>query len=130
MKSRRLSGILWNLLSFCLIITKSRDIFFDINGPLSMAWQIFANILIIIISFLLFKIPSINFRELEMIMRKEIVVKLKITTYLPYIILIVNLFNTSSCCYSVRLILYLVVLLLYLLLTTLQILVYSKYKEF
>lgn len=131
MKSKRLSGILWNILMLCLIITKTRDIFFDIDGSMSMVWQIFANVLIIICGFLLFKMPSINFREVEMLKDKEIAVKFKIMTYLLYSILIVNLFNTSSVCsYSIQLILYIVVILLYLLFTVLQIQIHSKYKEF
>ena len=129
MESRTLSGILWNLLILWLIISKSISLFFDIDGSMFIIWKILSNVLIISICLLLFRGPSI--RELEMSIGKEIAGKLKIMTYIAFIILFINIFVGMSTIFSwsVQMILYSVMLILYVVFTALQIQVYFKCKN-
>ena len=129
MGSRTLSGILWNLLILWLIISKSISLFFDLDGYVLMIWKILSNVLIISICLLLFRGPSI--RELEMSIGKEIAGKLKIMTYIAFIILFINIFVGMSTIFSwsVQMILYFVMLILYVVFTALQIQVYFKCKN-
>ena len=128
MGSRILSGILWNLLIIWLIISKSISLFFDIDGLMLIIWKILSNVLIVLICFLLFRGPSI--RELEMSIGKEIAGKLKIMTYITFIILFVNIFvgKPTICSWAVQIILYSVMVILYVVFTILQILIHFKYK--
>lgn len=128
MGSRILSGILWNLLIIWLIISKSVSLFFDIDGLMLIIWKILSNVLIVLICFLLFRGPSI--RELEMSIGKEIAGKLKIMTYITFIILFVNIFvgKPTICSWAVQIILYSVMVILYVVFTILQILIHFKYK--
>ena len=73
--------------------------------------------------------PSI--RELEISIGKEIAGKLKIRTYITFIILFVNIFVGMSTIFSwsVQMILYSVMLILYVVFTALQILIHFKYKD-
>ena len=128
MGSRTLSGILWNLLILWLIISKSISLFFDIDGSMFIIWKILSNVLIILICFLLFRGPSI--RELEMSIGKEIADKLKIMTYITFIILFVNIFvGMSTICWPMQMILYSVMVILYVVFTVLQILIHFKYRD-
>jgi hypothetical protein len=129
MGSRTLSGILWNLLILWLIISKSISLFFDLDGYVLMIWKILSNVLIISIGFMLFRGPSI--RELEMSIGKEIADKLKIMTYIAFMILFINIFVGMSPIFSwsVQMILYSVMLILYVVFTALQIQVYFKCKN-
>lgn len=129
MGSRTLSGILWNLLILWLIISKSISLFFDIDGSMFIIWKILSNVLIISICLLLFRGPSI--RELEMSIGKEIADKLKIMTYIAFMILFINIFVGMSTIFSwsVQMILYSVMLILYVVFTALQIQVYFKCKN-
>ena len=129
MGSRTLSGILCNLLILWLIIDKSISLFFDLDGSVLMIWKILSNVLIILICFLLFRGPSV--RELEMSMGKEIAGKLKIMTYIAFMILFINIFVGMSTIFSwsVQMILYSVMLILYVVFTALQILIHFKYKD-
>lgn len=129
MGSRTLSGILCNLLILWLIIDKSISLFFDLDGSVLMIWKILSNVLIILICFLLFRGPSV--RELEMSMGKEIAGKLKIMTYIAFMILFINIFVGMSTIFSwsVQMILYSVMLILYVVFTALQIQVYFKYRD-
>ena len=129
MGSRTLSGILWNLLILWLIISKSISLFFDIDGSMFIIWKILSNVLIISIGFMLFRGPSI--RELEMSIGKEIAGKLKIMTYIAFIILFINIFVGMSTIFSwsVQMILYSVMLILYVVFTALQILIHFKYRD-
>lgn len=129
MGSRTLSGILWNLLILWLIISKSISLFFDIDGSMFIIWKILSNVLIISICLLLFRGPSI--RELEMSIGKEIAGKLKIMTYIVFMILFINIFVGMSTIFSwsVQMILYSVMLILYVVFTALQILIHFKYKD-
>ena len=129
MGPRTLSGILWNLLIIWLIISKSISLFFDIDGSMFIIWKILSNVLIILICFLLFRGSSI--RELEMSIGKEIADKLKIMTYIAFMILFINIFVGMSTIFSwsVQMILYSVMLILYVVFTALQILIYFKYKD-
>ena len=129
MGSRTLSGILWNLLILWLIISKSISLFFDIDGSMFIIWKILSNVLIISIGFMLFRGPSI--RELEMSIGKEIAGKLKIMTYIVFMILFINIFVGMSPIFSwsVQMILYSVMLILYVVFTALQILIHFKYKD-
>ncbi len=128
MGSRTLSGILWNLLIIWLIISKSISLFFDIDGSMFIIWKILSNVLIILICFLLFRGSSI--RGLEMSIGKEIAGKLKIMTYITYIILFVNIFvGMSTICWPMQMILYSVMVILYVVFTVLQILIHFKYKD-
>lgn len=129
MGSRTLSGILWNLLILWLIISKSISLFFDLDGYVLMIWKILSNVLIISICLLLFRGPSI--RELEMSIGKEIAGKLKIMTYIAFMILFINIFVGMSTIFSwsVQMILYSVMLILYVVFTALQIQVYFKYRD-
>ena len=129
MGSRTLSGILWNLLILWLIISKSISLFFDIDGSMFIIWKILSNVLIILICFLLFRGSSI--RELEMSIGKEIAGKLKIMTYIAFMILFINIFVGMSTIFSwsVQMILYSVMLILYVVFTALQIQVYFKCKN-
>ena len=129
MGSRTLSGILWNLLILWLIISKSISLFFDLDGYVLMIWKILSNVLIISICLLLFRGPSI--RELEMSIGKEIADKLKIMTYIAFMILFINIFVGMSTIFSwsVQMILYSVMLILYVVYTALQIQVYFKCKN-
>jgi hypothetical protein len=129
MGSRTLSGILWNLLILWLIISKSISLFFDLDGYVLMIWKILSNVLIISIGFMLFRGPSI--RELEMSIGKEIADKLKIMTYIAFMILFINIFVGMSPIFSwsVQMILYSVMLILYVVFTALQILIHFKYKD-
>lgn len=128
MGSRTLSGIFWNLLIIWLIISKSISLFFDIDGLMFIIWKILSNVLIISICLLLFRGPSI--RELEMSIGKEIADKLKIMTYITFIILFVNIFvGLSTICWPMQMILYSVMVILYVVFTVLQILIHFKYKD-
>lgn len=129
MGPRTLSGILWNLLILWLIISKSISLFFDLDGYVLMIWKILSNVLIISIGFMLFRGPSI--RELEMSIGKEIAGKLKIMTYIAFMILFINIFVGMSTIFSwsVQMILYSVMLILYVVFTALQIQVYFKCKN-
>lgn len=129
MGSRTLSGILWNLLILWLIISKSISLFFDIDGSMFIIWKILSNVLIISIGFMLFRGPSVL--ELEMSIGKEIAGKLKIMTYIAFMILFINIFVGMSTIFSwsVQMILYSVMLILYVVFTALQILIYFKYKD-
>ena len=129
MESRTLSGILWNLLILWLIISKSISLFFDIDGSMFIIWKILSNVLIISIGFMLFRGPSVL--ELEMSIGKEIAGKLKIMTYIAFIILFINIFVGMSTIFSwsVQMILYSVMLILYVVFTALQIQVYFKCKN-
>ena len=129
MAPRTLSGILCNLLIMWLIISKSISLFFDIDGSMFIIWKILSNVLIISICLLLFRGPSI--RELEMSVGKEIADKLKIMTYIAFMILFINIFVGMSTIFSwsVQMILYSVMLILYVVFTALQILIHFKYKD-
>lgn len=129
MGPRTLSGILCNLLIMWLIISKSISLFFDIDGSMFIIWKILSNVLIISICLLLFRGPSI--RELEMSVGKEIAGKLKIMTYIVFMILFINIFVGMSPIFSwsVQMILYSVMLILYVVFTALQILIHFKYKD-
>lgn len=129
MGSRTLSGILCNLLIMWLIISKSISLFLDIDGSMFIIWKILSNVLIISICLMLFRGPSI--RELEMSIGKEIAGKLKIMTYIAFIILFINIFVGMSTIFSwsVQMILYSVMLILYVVFTALQILIHFKYKD-
>ena len=129
MGSRNLSGILWNLLILWLIISKSISLFFDLDGHVFMIWKILSNVLIISIGFMLFRGPSVL--ELEMSIGKEIAGKLKIMTYIAFMILVINIFVGMSTIFSwsVQMILYSVMLILYVVFTALQILIHFKYKD-
>ena len=129
MRPRTLSGILCNLLIMWLIISKSISLFFDIDGSMFIIWKILSNVLIISIGLMLFRGPSI--RELEMSIGKEIAGKLKIMTYIAFIILFINIFVGMSTIFSwsVQMILYSVMLILYVVFTALQILIHFKYKD-
>ena len=129
MGPRTLSGILCNLLIMWLIISKSISLFFDIDGSMFIIWKILSNVLIISICLLLFRGPSI--RELEMSIGKEIAGKLKIMTYIVFMILFINIFVGMSPIFSwsVQMILYSVMLILYVVFTALQIQVYFKCKN-
>lgn len=128
MGSRTLSGILCNLLIMWLIISKSISLFLDIDGSMFIIWKILSNVLIISICLMLFRGPSI--RELEMSIGKEIAGKLKIMTYITYIILFVNIFvGMSTICWPMQMILYSVMVILYVVFTVSQILIHFKYKD-
>ena len=129
MGSRTLSGILCNLLIIWLIISKSISLFLDIDGSMFIIWKILSNVLIISICLMLFRGPSI--RELEMSIGKEIAGKLKIMTYIAFMILFINIFVGMSTIFSwsVQMILYSVMLILYVVFTALQILIHFKYKD-
>ena len=129
MGPRTLSGILWNLLIIWLIISKSISLFFDLDGHVFMIWKILSNVLIISIGFMLFRGPSVL--ELEMSIGKEIAGKLKIMTYIAFMILFINILVGMSTIFSwsVQMILYSVMLILYVVFTALQILIHFKYKE-
>lgn len=129
MAPRTLSGILCNLLIMWLIISKSISLFFDIDGSMFIIWKILSNVLIISICLMLFRGPSI--RELEMSIGKEIAGKLKIMTYIVFMILFINIFVGMSPIFSwsVQMILYSVMLILYVVFTALQILIHFKYKD-
>ena len=129
MGPRTLSGILWNLLIIWLIISKSISLFFDLDGHVFMIWKILSNVLIISIGFMLFRGPSVL--ELEMSIGKEIAGKLKIMTYIAFMILFINIFVGMSTIFSwsVQMILYSVMLILYVVFTALQILIHFKYKD-
>lgn len=124
-----LSGILCNLLIMWLIISKSISLFLDIDGSMFIIWKILSNVLIISICLMLFRGPSI--RELEMSIGKEIAGKLKIMTYIVFMILFINIFVGMSpiISWSVQMILYSVMLILYVVFTALQIQVYFKCKN-
>ena len=129
MGSRTLSGILCNLLIMWLIISKSISLFLDIDGSMFIIWKILSNVLIISICLMLFRGPSI--RELEMSIGKENAGKLKIMTYIVFMILFINIFVGMSTIFSwsVQMILYSVMLILYVVFTALQILIHFKYKD-
>lgn len=129
MGSRTLSGILWNLLILWLIISKSISLFFDIDGSMFIIWKILSNVLIISIGFMLFRGPSVL--ELEMSIGKEIAGKLKLMTYIAFMILFINIFVGMSTIFSwsVQMILYSVMLILYVVFTALHILIHFKYKD-
>ena len=126
MEPRTLSGILCNLLIVWLIISKSISLFLDIDGSMFIIWKILSNVLIISICLLLFRGPSVL--ELEMSIGKEIAGKLKIMTYIAFIILFINIFVGMSTIFSwsVQMILYSVMLILYVVFTVLQILIHVK----
>ena len=124
-----LSGILCNLLIMWLIISKSISLFFDLDGHVFMILKILSNVLIISIGFMLFRGPSVL--ELEMSIGKEIAGKLKLMTYIAFMILFINIFVGMSTIFSwsVQMILYSVMLILYVVFTALQILIHFKYKD-
>ena len=96
MKSKKLSGLLWNLFFLCTIISKSIDLFIDLDMPLSLIRLVLSNVLIITIWYLLFKRPSVQYRNLEEAVGQKEAVKLEIMANIPYIILIINLFVQKS----------------------------------
>ena len=114
MKSKKLSGLLWNLFILCTIISKSIDLFIDLDMPLSLIRLVLSNVLIITIWYLLFKRPSVQYRNLEEAVGQKEAVKLEIMANIPYIILIINLFVQKSYIeeYPLLWILYIVVILL------------------
>ena len=124
-----LSGILCNLLIMWLIISKSISLFLDIDGSMFIILKILSNVLIISICLLLFRGPSVL--ELEMSIGTEIAGKLKIMTYIAFMILFINIFVGMSTIFSwsVQMILYSVMLILYVVFTALQILIHFKYKD-
>lgn len=119
-------GILLNLLIIWLIISKTLSLFLDMDGTMSIIWRILSNVVIVSICFLLFRGPSI--RELEVSIGKEISGRLKIMSYMSFIILCINIFVGMSTIFSwsVQMILYSVMVLLYVAFTVLQIMTYSK----
>ena len=131
MKSKKLSGLLWNLFFLCTIISKSIDLFIDLDVPLSLIRLVLSNVLIITIWYLLFKRPSVQYRNLEEAVGQKEAVKLEIMANIPYIILIINLFVQKSYIeeYPLLWILYIVMILLYLVFTVLQIILYPRHKD-
>ena len=131
MKSKKLSGLLWNLFFLCTIISKSIDLFIDLDMPLSLIRLVLSNVLIITIWYLLFKRPSVQYRNLEEAVGQKEAVKLEIMANIPYIILIINLFVQKSYIeeYPLLWILYIVVILLYIVFTVLQIILYPRHKD-
>lgn len=132
MKSKKLSGLLWNLFFLCTIISKSIDLFIDLDMPLSLIRLVLSNVLIITIWYLLFKRPSVQYRNLEEAVGQKEAVKLEIMANIPYIILIINLFVQKSYIeeYPLLWILYIVMILLYIVFTVLQIILYPRHKDF
>ena len=131
MKSKKLSGLLWNLFILCTIISKSIDLFIDLDMPLSLIRLVLSNVLIITIWYLLFKRPSVQYRNLEEAVGQKEAVKLEIMANIPYIILIINLFIQKSYIeeYPLLWILYIVMILLYIVFTVLQIILYPRHKD-
>ena len=131
MKSKKLSGLLWNLFFLCTIISKSIDLFIDLDMPLSLIRLVLSNVLIITIWYLLFKRPSVQYRNLEEAVGQKEAVKLEIMANIPYIILIINLFVQRSYIeeYPLLWILYIVMILLYIVFTVLQIILYPRHKD-
>lgn len=131
MKSKKLSGLLWNLFFLCTIISKSIDLFIDLDMPLSLIRLVLSNVLIITIWYLLFKMPSVQYRNLEEAVGQKEAVKLEIMANIPYIILIINLFVQKSYIeeYPLLWILYIVMILLYIVFTVLQIILYPRHKD-
>ena len=131
MKSKKLSGVLWNLFFLCTIISKSIDLFIDLDMPLSLIRLVLSNVLIITIWYLLFKRPSVQYRNLEEAVGQKEAVKLEIMANIPYIILIINLFVQKSYIeeYPLLWILYIVMILLYIVFTVLQIILYPRHKD-
>lgn len=131
MKSKKLSGLLWNLFFLCTIISKSIDLFIDLDMPLSLIRLVLSNVLIITIWYLLFKRPSVQYRNLEEAVGQKEAVKLEIMANIPYIILIINLFIQKSYIeeYPLLWILYIVMILLYIVFTVLQIILYPRHKD-
>ena len=131
MKSKKLSGLLWNLFILCTIISKSIDLFIDLDMPLSLIRLVLSNVLIITIWYLLFKRPSVQYRNLEEAVGQKEAVKLEIMANIPYIILIINLFVQKSYIeeYPLLWILYIVMILLYIVFTVLQIILYPRHKD-
>ena len=131
MKSKKLSGLLWNLFFLCTIISKSIDLFIDLDMPLSLIRLVLSNVLIIAIWYLLFKRPSVQYRNLEEAVGQKEAVKLEIMANIPYIILIINLFVQKSYIeeYPLLWILYIVMILLYIVFTILQIILYPRHKD-
>lgn len=131
MKSKKLSGLLWNLFFLCTIISKSIDLFIDLDMPLSLIRLVLSNVLIITIWYLLFKRPSVQYRNLEEAVGQKEAIKLEIMANIPYIILIINLFVQKSYIeeYPLLWILYIVMILLYIVFTVLQIILYPRHKD-
>lgn len=131
MKSKKLSGLLWNLFFLCTIISKSIDLFIDLDMPLSLIRLVLSNVLIITIWYLLFKRPPVQYRNLEETVGQKEAVKLEIMANIPYIILIINLFVQKSYIeeYPLLWILYIVMILLYIVFTVLQIILYPRHKD-
>lgn len=131
MKSKKLSGLLWNLFFLCTIISKSIDLFIDLDMPLSLIRLVLSNVLIITIWYLLFKRPSVQYRNLEEAVGQKEAVKLEIMANIPYMILIINLFVQKSYIeeYPLLWILYIVMILLYIVFTVLQIILYPRHKD-
>jgi hypothetical protein len=131
MKSKKLSGLLWNLFFLCTIISKSIDLFIDLDMQLSLIRLVLSNVLIITIWYLLFKRPSVQYRNLEEAVGQKEAVKLEIMANIPYIILIINLFVQKSYIeeYPLLWILYIVMILLYIVFTVLQIILYPRHKD-
>ncbi len=131
MKSKKLSGLLWNLFFLCTIISKSIDLFIDLDMPLSLIRLVLSNVLIITIWYLLFKRPSVQYRNLEEAVGQKEAVKLEIMANIPYIILIINLFVQKPYIeeYPLLWILYIVMILLYIVFTVLQIILYPRHKD-
>ena len=131
MKSKKLSGLLWNLFFLCTIISKSIDLFIDLDMPLSLIRLVLSNVLIITIWYLLFKRPSVQYRNLEEAVGQKEAVKLEIMANIPYIILIINLFVQKSYIeeYPLLWILYIVMILLYIVFAVLQIILYPRHKD-
>lgn len=68
-------------------------------------------------------------KELEMSKGKEIAGKLKVMTYMTFIILFANIFVGMSGNWSVQMIMYSVMVILYVVFTALQIMIHVKYKD-
>ena len=127
MGSKTLAGILWNLFIMTLVISKSIFLFLDLDGPMLTICRILSNVLIILICFLPFRGPYV--KELEMSKGKEIAGKLKVMTYMTFIILFANFFVGLSGNWSVQMIMYSVMVILYVVFTALQIMIHVKYKD-
>ena len=107
------------------------DLFIDLDMPLSLIRLVLSNVLIITIWYLLFKRPSVQYRNLEEAVGQKEAVKLEIMANIPYIILIINLFVQKPYIeeYPLLGILYIVMILLYIVFTVLQIILYPRHKD-
>ena len=75
-------------------------------------------------------VQRIIYPRTQMSIGKEIADKLKIMTYMTFIILFVNIFvGMSTICWPMQMILYSVMVILYVVFTVLQILIHFKYRD-